>query len=169
AAHLGRPTVAVSGNHDTPLVMRRLARAGAIVLTHGGRLGGDGRVHGPAVVSVAGLLVAGYEDPLEARAGSYGHTLDFTPGELEQAENEVAGWFESLSPRPQVVLVHDFRIAEALRLYVAALGQGPLVILTGHDHRQHVDRTGNVVEVDGGTLGAGGVFEVGESPAGFAQ
>ena len=43
------------------------------------------------------------------------------------------------------------------------------MILTGHDHRQHVDRTGDVVEVDGGTLGAGGVFAVGHAPAGFAQ
>ena len=45
----------------------------------------------------------------------------------------------------------------------------PLLILTGHDHRQHVDQSGRVVVVDGGTLGAGGVFEVGRSPAGFAQ
>ena len=35
-AVLGHPTVAVSGNHDSPVVMRRLAEAGAIVLTQPG-------------------------------------------------------------------------------------------------------------------------------------
>ena len=40
---------------------------------------------------------------------------------------------------------------------------------TGHDHKQHVDRSGNVVEIDGGTLGAGGVVDIGKALAGFAQ
>ena len=72
-------------------------------------------------------------------------------------------------PRPDIVLVHDFRVAEALRLHVAAEDGARLIILTGHDHRQHVDRTGDIVEVDGGTLGAGGVFAVGHASAGFAE
>jgi hypothetical protein len=54
-------------------------------------------------------------------------------------------------------------------VHVAAEDGPPLMILTGHDHRQHVDRSGDVVEIDGGTLGAGGVFAVGHAPAGFAQ
>ena len=70
---------------------------------------------------------------------------------------------------PDVVLVHDFRVAAALRVHVAADGGARVMILTGHDHRQHVDRSGDVVEVDGGTLGAGGVFAVGHAAAGFAQ
>jgi predicted phosphodiesterase len=169
AAGLGHPTIAVSGNHDTPLVMRRFAKAGAIVLTQRGRLLPDGRVRGPAVVEVAGLLVAGYEDALERNAGSYGHQLDFTATELAGQQQAIADWFDGLSPRPQIVMVHDFRIAEALRLHAAALSSDPLLILTGHDHRQHVDRAGNVIVADGGTLGAGGVFEVGKSAAGFAK
>jgi hypothetical protein len=40
--------------------------------------------------------------------------------------------------------------------------------LTGHDHRQHVEEAGDDVLVDGGTVGAGGPFAIGESPAGFA-
>jgi predicted phosphodiesterase len=169
AAALGHPTVVVSGNHDSPVVMQSLANAGAIVLTHAGRLAGDGSVHGSAVISVAGLLVAGYEDPLAAQAGSFGHRLDLTPEELASESAKVEAWFDQLFPRPDIVLVHDFRVAEALRVHVAAEGGPPLVVLTGHDHRQHVDRTGDVVEVDGGTLGAGGVFAVGQSAAGFAQ
>ncbi len=169
AARLGHPTVAVSGNHDTPQLMRTLAASGAVVLTHRGRLMPTGRVRGPAVQSVAGMLVAGYEDPLEADAGSFGHRLDFTPDELAAAEQRVEAWFDSLSPRPQVVLVHDFRIAAALRVHAAAEATAPLLILTGHDHKQHVDQSGLVVEVDGGSLGAGGVFDVGHAAAGFAQ
>ena len=169
AAALGHPTIAVSGNHDSPVVMRRLAEAGAIVLTHAGRLAGDGTVEGPPVISVDGLMVAGYEDPLAEQAGSFGHRLDVTPAELSAEATKVETWFDGLSVRPNVVLVHDFRVAAALREHVAAEGGGPLMILTGHDHRQHVDRSGDVVEVDGGTLGAGGVFALGHAPAGFAQ
>ena len=47
-------------------------------------------------------------------------------------------------------------MAAALRVHVAAEDGPPLMILTGHDHRQHVDRSGDVVEIDGGTLGAAG-------------
>jgi predicted phosphodiesterase len=169
AAGLGHPTVVVSGNHDSPVVMQSLAEAGAIVLTHAGRLAADGSVQGSAVVSVSGLLVAGYEDPLAAQAGSFGHRVDLTPEELTSESTKVEAWFDGLFPRPNIVLVHDFRVAEALRLHVAAEDGAPLIILTGHDHRQHVDRTGDVVEVDGGTLGAGGLFAVGHAVAGFAE
>ena len=31
---------------------------------------------------IDGMLVAGYEDPLESGAASYGHRLDFTGAEL---------------------------------------------------------------------------------------
>jgi hypothetical protein len=149
--------------------MQSLAEAGAIVLTHAGRLASDGSVHGSAVVSVGGLLVAGYEDPLAVQAGSFGHRLDVTSEELATESAKVEAWFDTLFPRPDIVLVHDFRVAEALRLHVAAEHGAPLIVLTGHDHRQHVDRTGDVVEVDGGTLGAGGVFAVGHAAAGFAE
>jgi hypothetical protein len=148
--------------------MRRLARAGAIVLTHAGRMSGDGIVTGPPVIRVDGLMVAGYEDPLAAQAGSFGHRLDLTPAELDDETVRVETWFDTLAVRPDVVLVHDFRVAAALRVHIAAQG-GSVIVLTGHDHRQHVDRSGDVVEVDGGTLGAGGVFAVGHAPAGFAQ
>ena len=168
AAHLGQPTVVVSGNHDSPVVMRRLAQAGAIVLTHAGRMAGDGTVTGPTVVPVDGLMVAGYEDPLAEQAGNFGHRLDLTPDELISEIATVETWFDSMLVKPDIVLVHDFRVAAALRVHIATEG-GSVIILTGHDHRQHVDRSGDVVEVDGGTLGAGGVFSVGHASAGFAQ
>lgn len=169
AARLGHPTVVVSGNHDSPVVMRRLAQAGAIVLTHAGVMSGDGSVTGSPVIPVDGLLVAGYEDPLAAQAGNFGHRLDLTQEELDGDIATVDAWFDSLSVRPDIVLVHDFRVAAALRVHIAAEGGARVIVLTGHDHRQHVDRSGDVVEVDGGTLGAGGVFAVGHAHAGFAE
>ena len=43
------------------------------------------------------------------------------------------------------------------------------MILTGHDHQQHVDRYGNVLVVDAGTVGAGGIFGIGQEQVGMAE
>ena len=64
---IGHPFVFVSGNHDSDALVRRMALAGGIVLTQRGRLRADG-THGPVVVKVRGLRVAGYADPFERRA-----------------------------------------------------------------------------------------------------
>ena len=45
----------------------------------------------------------------------------------------------------------------------------PVLILTGHDHTQHLEQSGAGVLVDGGTVGAGGPFAIGVQPAGFAD
>ena len=47
--------------------------------------------------------------------------------------------------------------------------RSPLLILTGHDHVQHIEQRGPHVLVDGGTVGAGGPFGIGQQDAGFAQ
>jgi hypothetical protein len=41
--------------------------------------------------------------------------------------------------------------------------------VTGHDHLQHIDRYGPITIVDGGTIGAGGVFDAGVAYSGFAR
>ena len=52
--------------------MRAAARQGLIVLTRSGRLLADGRTTGDPVV--AGLQVAGFDDPAESVAGTFeGH------------------------------------------------------------------------------------------------
>jgi hypothetical protein len=61
---LGPRVVAVSGNHDSALLMLRLAGTGVVVLTGRGRLGADGSVDGGPVVEVMGLRVAGAGGPL---------------------------------------------------------------------------------------------------------
>src|SRR6266508_2002370 len=157
-ARLGEPVVAVSGNHDSGALMRALAREGVIVL---------GRSSG--VVDIDGMAVAGFEDPLQREGGVAGHLLKLRTGAKVTAQEELIAWFDGLARRPQIVLVHQHGLAHALLDHVAAQkGVPPVLILTGHDHRQHIDQRGDDILADGGTVGAGGPFAIGESPAGFA-
>jgi hypothetical protein len=59
--------------------------------------------------------------------------------------------------------VHQNGLAQHL---AETLGARPdrrrLVILTGHDHKQHVTRHDGVVVVDAGSVGAGGVLGIGD-------
>ena len=66
------------------------------------------------------------------------------------------------------MLVHQHSLAHGLLDLLAAQGGEPVLVLTGHDHRQHVESEGAHVLVDGGSVGAGGAFGVGEEPSGFA-
>jgi predicted phosphodiesterase len=165
---LGKPVVAVSGNHDSPGLMRRLARSGIIVLTHR-----DG------VREIAGLRIAGFEDPLEYHGGAFPSGVrtalsfdDFPDGHqrfVDAVESRWA-WWRALPRRPQVLVLHQEGIAKALaNLIWAADPEGPpLAILAGHTHVQRLDRYGPVTVVNGGTAGAGGLFGAGHDPVGFA-
>ncbi|MGH9381330.1 MAG: metallophosphoesterase family protein [Thermoanaerobaculia bacterium] len=168
-AALSRTVVAVSGNHDSRSLMRELARAGVIVLTREGRLRANGRVTGGPVVDVAGLKVAGFEDPLErGEEGIGGHLLEGRGAFLERAGRELLTWFAGLPERPDVVMLHQHPLAHVLLDELEA-GEGPpVIILTGHDHWAHYHQAGEHLLLDGGTLGAGGPFAIGETPAGFA-
>lgn len=173
---LGR-VVAVSGNHDSRGFMRRLAAAGAIVLTEDGRLNGRGGTDGRPVVEVDGMTVAGFADPLESRVGDPNdpkRIFSFAErpnGEAETtaAKARILTWFRSLQPRPQIVLLHQNGLAQALAQALQAEAGPELLILTGHDHRQHVDRHGTTLVVDGGSVGAGGLLGAGKQPVGVAQ
>jgi predicted phosphodiesterase len=168
-ARLGSPVVAVSGNHDSRALMLAAARRGVIVLTRSGRLLADGTTDGEPVASVAGLRVAGWDDPAESAAGTFGgHLLELKEQGLVDAQRQFLEWFDALPERPDVVLVHRHGLAHALLAALAAEGGDPVLVLTGHDHRQHVESEGAHVLVDGGTVGAGGAFGVAEDPSGFA-
>ena len=175
---LGRPIVAVSGNHDSRLFMRALAKAGVIVLTDAGRLEANGSTDGEPVQQIDGLRIAGYPDPLEwpsadptnpHRIFSFAQLPD-GDRKYAQAQAALVGWFEQLHPRPQVVLVHENGLAQGLaRASAATADKRPLLILTGHDHKQHIDRYGNVLVIDAGTVGAGGLFGIGQEQVGMAE
>jgi predicted phosphodiesterase len=172
-AELGRvggTVVAVSGNHDSRPFMRALARAGVIVVTQAGRLDADGVTDGRPVVELDGLALAGYDDPLESHGGSFADRSLELKERLPDAQGQFLEWFAGLPERPDVILVHQHALAHALLdALAAAEGGEPVLILTGHDHRQHIDQAGAHVLVDGGTLGAGGPFGIGEQAAGFAE
>jgi predicted phosphodiesterase len=173
-----QPVIAVSGNHDSALLMRRLAGAGVIVLTDKGRLNGAGRSDGRPVQNVLGMRVAGYPDPLESRHGDPASPrrifsfADRPNGDLyyAEAQQRLLDWFNGLPQEPDIVMVHQNGLAQFLARSLQDQEYGRrLVILTGHDHRQHIDKYGPVVVVDGGTVGAGGVFGAGKAPVGFAH
>jgi predicted phosphodiesterase len=168
---LGETVVAVSGNHDSRPFMRDLARAGVIVLTRDGRLLADGSTDGRPVVRVDGWEVAGFDDPLEAPTARFeSRPLELTGAEFTEAADELRTWFAQLPSRPDIVLVHQHGLAHALlEAQGESAGAGELLILTGHDHEQHLHEEGGVVLVDGGTVGAGGPFQIGVQSAGFAE
>jgi predicted phosphodiesterase len=175
---LGSPLVAVSGNHDSRYFMRRLAQAGVVVLTERGRLLASGKTDGRPVQRIAGLRTAGFSDPLEWRGSDPGdprRVFSFSERpdgdrEYARAERELLRWFQGLRPSPQVVLIHENGLAQSLARTLRMRGyERPLLILTGHDHKQHIDRYGEIVVVDGGTVGAGGVFGVASQSVGVAQ
>ena len=176
---LGPQVVAVSGNHDSATLMRELARAGVIVLTGDGRLLPSGRVSPDEdVVDVDGLRVAGFSDPLEwtgerpddpRRIFSFPELPDPEAARAD-AELRLETWFDSLPEPPDVVLVHQNGLAQHLARVLHERGWATaLTILTGHDHLQHVDGYGAVTVVDGGTVGAGGVFGLGRQAIGLGR
>jgi hypothetical protein len=165
----GEPVVAVSGNHDSRRFMRAAARAGIVVLTRRGRLRPDGSTDGQVLLSVNGLRVAGFDDPQERVMGGLAGRIELHEETLVTAQRRFLAWFEALPERPDVVLVHRHSLAHTLLDVLGDQGGAPVLVLTGHDHEQHVDRRGPHVLVDGGTLGAGGAFGIGEQRAGFVQ
>lgn len=168
-ASLSDTVVAVSGNHDSRSLMLSLASAGVTVLTRSGQLLPDGRTTGDPVVEIAGLRVAGYDDPGERDPpGFAGYFLPTQPEDFETEARRLVEWFEGLPERPDVVVIHQHGLAHALLDAVAAEDGPPLYILTGHDHDAHYHVEGNGVLLDGGTVGAGGAFDIGEASAGFA-
>jgi hypothetical protein len=124
------------------------------------------------------LRIAGYPNSLEwsGRDPTSPHRIFFfaqlADGDRRYAQAQAAlvACSAQLHPRPQVVLVHENGLAQRLARAIAAKGDpGTLLILTGHDHKQHVERYGNVMVVDAGTIGPGGVFGIGQERVGMAE
>ena len=175
---LGSRAFAVSGNHDSAALMRRFAGAGLSVLTNTGRLNAEGVTDGQPIRGVEGLKVAGFSDPLEWRGrGADDAERIFSFNELPNAdaargaaERALVAWYDGLPEPPDVVLIHQLGLAQHLARTLAARPGAPLLtILTGHDHKQHVERFGNVVVVDAGSIGAGGLLGLGADRVGAAE
>jgi predicted phosphodiesterase len=176
-ARLGRRVVAVSGNHDSSLFMRALARRGVTVLTRNGVLRAGGG-HGAPSADVGGLRVAGFDDPQQwhgddpdnpRRIFSFSELPDPEQAQ-ERARRQILRWYDGLRPRPDVVLVHQNGLAQWLATRLHGRGETrALTILTGHDHRQHVTTYGSISVVDAGTVGASGIYGVGRDSVGLGD
>src|SRR5439155_11105773 len=94
-------TLFVTGNHDsrvTLAAMRRLPRAAAPA---------DG-----VVTTAAGLRFAGWADPASERDGL--GSVDTSERQLADLERRIRAALPHLQPPPDVLLVHNYRVAEAL-------------------------------------------------------
>jgi len=102
---------------------------------------------------VDGIRFAGWADPVSTRHG-YGD-VNPTAEELDALERRIRGDVAGMAHRPDVLLVHNHRVAQRLG------GLAP-VILYGHDHRPSVRRTPEGIFIDAGTTGGAGAryFEV---------
>jgi predicted phosphodiesterase len=166
--HAGDPFVFVSGNHDSDTLERRLASAGAIVLTERGQLLPDGS-HGEPIVRVAGLRVAGYSDPFERRRATRYRALK-DPNTTAAQRRAFRDWLLRFAPRADVVMVHAPGLAEdGLNALRAHPPRHPLLFLTGHTHESSLDTSRNLAVLNGGTVGGGGTGNLDESkPIGLA-
>ncbi|MEA2652296.1 MAG: hypothetical protein QOI85_2017, partial [Chloroflexota bacterium] len=171
--------IAVSGNHDSSILMDQLAEDGVNVVGTDGVLDSDGVWQEDEYVEVEGLTVTGFSDPLEwegpdpATSERIFSFPEYDDGEeqLAQAKEDVVAWFEALPEPPDIVLVHQNSLAQHLAATIADAYSQPLTIVTGHNHFQAIDRyAGDLINVvNAGTLGAGGPFRVGQESAGLGE
>ena len=176
-AALGRRVVAVSGNHDSTALMRKLTEDGVTVLGRRGTLQPDGRFKPPPVIEVDGVAVAGWADPLEYGGSSPLGDRAVTLDELDDPEASLApwigqmlNWFDSLNEKPDVLMVHQESLATSLAEALEQAGyKRPLTIATGHTHEQKLEKIGSTVVVNPGTIGAGGAFDAGRQEIGLAH
>lgn len=169
-ARMGRPTVFVTGNHDSETLERGLAKAGAIVLTRWGRLRADGG-YGPMVVDVDGLRVAGYDDPFTRRTPGRERGARPEPKTTAEQQQAFAEWFAPLENRVDVVVVHEPSLVEpVLRRLADDPPDHAIAFLVGHTHTQDLRTQRDVVLLNGGTAGGGGTGNLDEGqPIGLAQ
>ncbi len=179
-ADLTDEVVAVSGNHDSSLLMDRLAADGISVVGSDGLLTERGVYDDGEALVVDGLQIAGFSDPLEWQGDDPASSeriysfpeLEDGDEQLAAAKDEVVAWFEGLKREPDIALIHQNSLAQHLASTLAAAGYSqPLTIVTGHNHFQALDRyaAGQVNVVNAGTLGAGGPLRVGQESAGLGE
>jgi predicted phosphodiesterase len=161
-ARAGSRLVFVSGNHDSDVLERKLARTGAVVLTRSGRLRADGTTDGVVVQRVAGLRIAGYDDPLKraARDRYRDNGATYPPAEQERFD----AWLAPLLGRVDVVMLHAPALArEALENLRGTPPIAPMLVLEGHTHKQSLQQIGMVTVLNPGSVGGGGTGNLAEA------
>ena len=161
-ARVGSQLVFVAGNHDSDVLERKLARAGAVVLTRNGRLRSDGATDGRIVQRVDGLRIAGYDDPLKrlARDGYTDNGAKHTAADRQR----FADWLAPLRGRVDVVMVHNPGLAEiGFQSLRDDPPRAPLVLVEGHTHKAALETLGTVSVINAGTVGGGGTGKLAQA------
>ena len=159
--HTGRPFVFITGNHDSDFLAHELAVQGAIVLTRDGRLLPDG-THGPVVNKIAGLRVAGYDDPFE-RLSSENYRDRYHPTVNPAQRDEFLSWVMPLISKVDVIMVHEpALITTALQALRDQPPDHPIVFLVGHTHVTDLIQQPGVTVINDGSIGAGGTGNLAE-------
>lgn len=136
---LGMTYVFVSGNHESSEILSRLNELPNVIVLDGDQ------------TEVKGLRIVGFGDPGSHETSPGSLPLD----EVPKFAASLAETVRQITPPPDVVAVHNFRIAEAIPDDLAP------VVLFGHDHRLRIFRMGKTVAVDAGTTGAAGIRGLG--------
>lgn len=128
------PYIFLPGNHDSPLIIKRLKRVPYVKVLEEG------------TITVKGLSIAGQADPASASFNS-----DVASGEdLKKAAETLTKAVRDADTVPDILLVHNRKIAADL------IGQVPL-ILHGHDHQYRLTTESGTIINDAGTTGAAGL------------
>ncbi|MGE5581034.1 MAG: metallophosphoesterase family protein [Bacillota bacterium] len=133
-AGLNVPYVFIPGNHDSPLIIKRLAKTKGVILIIKKNL------------HIYGLTIAGEPDP-----AAFSYNSDLAPAEdYSAAGKALAEKVARLKEVPDIIAVHNRSLAEEL------IGKVPLII-HGHDHAFRLTVDKNTVIDDAGTTGAAGI------------
>ncbi len=131
------PVIVVLGNHDSRSIGRTLeAIPGVTVLDNG------------HVRRAAGLQVMGYADPASRRENL--GSVDPTERDLNALATRMRRALQRRSAKPDVVMVHNFRVAARLAGFTP-------VIVTGHSHSASVIQMKGSIIVNPGSTGAAGI------------
>ncbi len=133
-ARIKIPYIFLPGNHDSPLIIKRLKKIPFVKVLEEGTM------------TVKGLKIAGQADPASASFNS-----DVASDEaLQKAAETLKQTLEKDGKAPDILLVHNRKIATDL------IGQVPL-ILHGHDHQYRLTTESGTIINDAGTTGAAGL------------
>lgn len=129
-----KPYLFVPGNHDKPAVLSELTGFPNIVVL-------DGRL-----VNEKGVTVYGIADPVSKMT----QVEPLSDKEMDKLSMRLKRQFDSISPKPFILAVHDLRMGERL------IGDVP-VILSGHTHKAGIEERDKTVIINPGTTGASGL------------
>jgi predicted phosphodiesterase len=132
-----RPYVWVRGSHDSSAFERAVRRLGNGVVLDGDE------------AQVAGLTMYGLGDPYFLEARGAPKTDDEIEALTRSAGPRILADVEAMSAPPDLIAVHDRRMAEAVA------GRVPLVV-SGHFHRDEVNVIDGTIYLEVGTTGGAG-------------